>query len=90
MGRLKKEIEFYKNGVSLFNEKLTDYNGALNYFDKAIERNSRFLKAWIFKGLTLAALKRYEESILCYDNAIEIRSRNSWPWQNKGSVPNFL
>jgi tetratricopeptide (TPR) repeat protein len=82
MGRLKKEIIFYKNGISLFNE--VDYNSALNYFDKAIERNSRFLKAWIFKGLTLAALGRYEESISCYDTAIEIRSRNSWPWQNKG------
>jgi tetratricopeptide (TPR) repeat protein len=82
MARPKKENVFYKNGIGLFNE--ADYNGALQFFDQAIERNSRFFKAWIFKGLALAALNRYDESISCYDNAIEIRSYNSWSWQNKG------
>ncbi len=68
-------IEYFKQG---------DLKGALDYFGKATERNSRFSKAWIYKGLICYNLAKYDDSILCYDKAIEINPRNSWAWTNKG------
>lgn len=82
MGRLKKEIKLYKEGINAYNE--SNYMEALNCFQKSIDRNSKFFKAWVFKGLVLSLLGKYEESNFCYDKAIEIRAWNSWPWQNKG------
>ena len=82
MGRLKKEVKFYKAGIKAYNE--LNYIEALDCFQTSIGKNPDFFKAWVFKGLILSLLERYEESNLCYDNAIEIRAYNSWPWQNKG------
>ena len=82
MGRLKSEIKLYKNGLNAYNES-NDIE-ALDYFQKSIDKNQKFFKAWVFKGLILSLIGRYDESNLCYDQAIEIRSRNSWTWQNKG------
>ena len=62
----------------------SDYIEALNCFQKSIDKNQDFFKAWVFKGLVLSLLDRLEESNLCYDKSIEIRAWNSWPWQNKG------
>ena len=82
MGRLKNEIKLYKNGLTAYNK--SNYIEALDYFEKSIDKNQKFFKAWVFKGLILSLIGRYDESNLCYDKAIEIRSWNSWPWQNKG------
>ena len=39
---------------------------------------------WNDKGISLAALDRYEEAIACYDKALAIDPRNAKVWSNKG------
>lgn len=46
MGRLKKEIVLYKMGIEYFKEG--NLQGALDCFGKAVERNPRFSKGWIW------------------------------------------
>ncbi len=39
---------------------------------------------WYEKGLSLSYLKRYQEAIKCYDNAIELDPKNVDAWYRKG------
>jgi len=44
---------------------------------------SPFYRNWYFKGLTLFHLGRFEESIKCYDEAIELHPSNRFPFLDK-------
>ena len=39
---------------------------------------------WINKGISLAQLERYEESIACFDEAIRLNPEESMVWYVKG------
>ena len=53
-------------------------------FDKAIELQPDYTKAWINKGEILAQLKRYDEAVRAFDAAIEINPNLFEVWYNKG------
>jgi len=40
--------------------------------------------AWFNKGVSLSALGKQEESIKCYEKAIEINPNLAEAWKNKG------
>lgn len=82
MGRTRNEIIHYRKGLRYCYQG--NYFGALDCFSKAIDKNSDFSKALIFKGMVHFALGQYEESLLCYDDAIGINKGNSRAWCNKG------
>ena len=63
---------------------------ALSCYDKAIERDPKYVFAWINKGNSLDSLGRYEEALGCLDKAIELDSENAVAWNSKGnSLGNF-
>jgi tetratricopeptide (TPR) repeat protein len=82
MGRTKKELILYRMGIEYCNQG--NLFEALDSFSKALDRNSDFSKAFIFKGMVHFRLGQYDESISCYDGAIGINKGNSWAWCNKG------
>ena len=41
--------------------------------------------AWLYRGLALAKLGKYIESIHCYDIALQIDPNLAWAWNNKGN-----
>jgi len=41
---------------------------------------------WSNKGISLAALKRYEEALNCYDKALQIDPQSPVVWDNKGNA----
>ena len=45
----------------------------------------RYVDAWYNKGVSLNNLGRYEESIHCYDSALQLDSHNAAVWTNKGN-----
>jgi len=66
-------ITFYKKGLNLY--KQSEYRHSISYFEKAINKDSKFAKAWIFKGLALSALSSEDDAIKCFDKSIEINSK---------------
>lgn len=82
MGRTRKENIYYRKGIEYSNQG--NLFGALEYFSKAIGRNSDFSRALIFKGMIHFALGQYDESMDCYDRAIKVNRGNSWAWCTKG------
>ena len=53
-------------GVNL--GELERHEEAIECYDKAIELNPKYEKAWYNKGVNLERLERHAEAITCYDN----------------------
>ena len=53
------------------------YEEAIASYDKAIEIDPKYTKAWINKGNALRKLGRHEDAIVCYDRAIELDPKNT-------------
>jgi len=62
---------------------LNRYQEAIEALDLAISRNPEPYIWWNGKGIALAKLKRYDEAIAMYDQALE-RCSDSEVWYNKG------
>jgi len=69
--------EFYSKG---------SYELAENCYEKAIELDSNNISAWYLKGLTLAYLNKYSESIKAFDLAVRLAPKNVDVWINKGNA----
>jgi len=65
--------------------KLEDYEEALNSFKQAQGADARYNE-----GNTLAKLKKYEEAIAAYDEALELNSSMQDALDNKKSIEDFL
>lgn len=63
---------------------------AIACFDRALQINPRFERAWGLKGLVLGSLGRNDEALACADRALEINSRSWSAWSAKGGVLNHL
>ena len=75
---------FFNKGEALFT--IGNYEGALNYFNKALNIHNDNGDVWNNKGLTLEMLNRDDEAIMAYDNAINYDSDNDLYYCNKGTV----
>lgn len=51
----------------------TDPEKKIEYFDKVLALKPDFAGAWNLRGLEFVVLKRYEEAIVSFDKALEIR-----------------
>jgi tetratricopeptide (TPR) repeat protein len=81
MAEEMREVEFYNKGGSLYN--LGRYPEAITCYDKALEINPAYEKAWNNKGCNLAAMEKYDEAILCYDRALAIHPQDTLTLTNK-------
>lgn len=59
---------------------------AINYYDKAIQENPKFIDAWFNKGNALYSIKNFTEAIICYDHTIQLNPKYSEAWFNKGNT----
>jgi tetratricopeptide (TPR) repeat protein len=59
------------------------FDEAIKAFDKAIEINPQYEKAWTGKGTAFALLRDYDDAIRAYDKAIEIDPQSTMAWENK-------
>ncbi|NKQ38425.1 MAG: tetratricopeptide repeat protein, partial [Methanosarcinales archaeon] len=66
--------------------KLSKYDEALMFFNKAIEINPDDAEAWYNKGVVLGELNRPDEELKAYNKAIEIKPDDAEAWYNKGVV----
>ena len=59
------------------------YEKAIDFYNKAIEKNRYSWRAYNNKGLSCWKLGRYGDAISSFDKAIEISNRQAEPWINK-------
>ncbi|MFA6026509.1 MAG: tetratricopeptide repeat protein, partial [Ignavibacteriaceae bacterium] len=67
-----KAEEYLKTGFA--KGKISDHNGAIQNYSKAIEINPHFAKAYYLRGNAKVELSNYNGAIEDYNNAIEIDS----------------
>ena len=67
-------------GITLANLDRPGKEKALNFFDEAIRAKSRLPGSWMYRGITLAALNRFQEAVASYDRAIEIQPDYEDAW----------
>ncbi|MDE1819127.1 MAG: DnaJ domain-containing protein, partial [Thaumarchaeota archaeon] len=48
------------------------YEEAISFYDKALERLPRYANAWLKKGDALYHLKRHEDALVCYGKVLQI------------------
>ena len=74
--------DHYNKGQELINEK--KYEEAVNYFEKAVEIDPNYVKAYFKIGWCEDTLKKYEEAIRDCDKAIELDLENDSAYSTRG------
>jgi tetratricopeptide (TPR) repeat protein len=74
-------VALNNKGVSL--GKLSNYTGAIQYFDKALAIDPNFAAALVNKGFALSLFKKYQEAIIYFDKALQIDPNNAIALQAK-------
>ena len=85
----KSELYWINEGKKQWyigNQDLESGLKAIEYFDKAIEKNPKSFIAWIYKGCIFKKLNYPEKAIVCYDNAISLKQDFIASWYNKGML----
>ena len=61
-----------------------NYEEAIVFYDKALDRLPRYENAWLKKGDALSRLKRHEEALDCYEKVLQINPESTDAWNLKG------
>ena len=72
LGRSEEAAECHVALARYYND-----NGAIKWYDKALEINPKNQAAWYNKGVSLQNLGHFEEAIKCYDKALQITPNDS-------------
>lgn len=81
-GAKANKENYLRLGLAAQNEE--NLEKAIDYYNKAIEIDSKYAKAWTNRGLALSDLAKYEEALRSYDKAIEIDPKYARAWSNRG------
>ena len=68
----KKALKNYKAAESAF--KLFEFASALDYLQKAVDKDDDFIEAWLLMGDVYTELKQAQEAIHAFKQAIQIDS----------------
>ena len=74
--------QWNEKGMERYNRK--DYQGAIEYFRKAIELDHKYASPWNNMGSAYGYLGNYNKEIECYRKAIELDPKYATPWSNMG------
>ncbi|HID28267.1 MAG TPA: tetratricopeptide repeat protein [Methanosarcinales archaeon] len=55
-------------------------------FDKSLEINPEYARAWLEKGIALLYLNKLNDAMLCFDKSLEINKEYIEAWIGKGFV----
>ncbi len=66
------------------------YEEALQDFQRVLELNPLYARAWYSKGATLGKLKRGDEALAAYEEAIRLDPHYVAAWNNKGDMLDAL
>jgi tetratricopeptide (TPR) repeat protein len=80
----------YWNNKGIAHHYLQQYDEAINCFDKAIELDPNFYKAFHNKGLSLRNIGNYHEALRSIEKSITIKPQYYLAWNSKGLVLNDL
>lgn len=80
----QSSVNWICQGKQLYNEG--NYQGALNSFENALERDPSNSLALKCKGWTLQTMGRFEDAIESYENAINMDPKDYYAWINKGGA----
>lgn len=64
----------YKEGFELFEKK--HYKEAIPHFDKALEANKNYVKAYVFRGMSYYMLEDHAKAIADLNKAIQMDPEN--------------
>ncbi|MGC1121712.1 MAG: tetratricopeptide repeat protein, partial [Candidatus Methanofastidiosia archaeon] len=73
--------EYVRGKIELLNER---WKEAAEHFQKVLELERDFPKAWQYKGLAMDEMGKYQEALECYSRALEINPEDEDAWFNKG------
>jgi len=65
---------------------LSNYEGALESYLKALELDPTYAWAWNGKGLAMAGLSRWQEAVTAYEQAVRYNMNDLWFWNNYGEA----
>lgn len=82
--RLDDAKKFFNAGYGKYNSG--DYAGALDDFNKAIEINSNYIKAYNNRGMAKDALNDEVGAIADYTKAIELNPQYQFGYYNRGNA----
>jgi len=84
VSKFKEDLGSFGLGYVFALQKMNEE--ALAAFEKAIELNPQYYKAWYNKGVMLVNLNRYEHALAAFEKAIELNPQYSEAWNNKGGM----
>jgi len=71
-----------------FLNDLGNHTGAIQYYDKALAVDPKYVNALDNKGVALDGLANYTEAIQYYDKALAVDPNNAAALNNKGNALN--
>ncbi|WP_341525864.1 tetratricopeptide repeat protein [Nostoc sp. UHCC 0302] len=80
--------DYYKQGHAAY--KIRDYEQAIEYFGKAIEKNPTYAKAHVNLGNARYNLKDYEGALNDYSEALRLNPSEVKAYVNRGNARNML
>lgn len=83
--KLNPDVEAYNNRGAL-KCLISNYNGAIDDFDKAIELDSNYASAYNNKAYTLMQIGELNKALDCVNESLAIDSNNFAYWDTKGEV----
>jgi len=75
-------MQWNEKGMERYNRK--DYQGAIEYFRKAIELDPKFANPWNNMGVAYGDWGDYNKEIECCRKAIELDPKHAYSWNNMG------
>ncbi|WP_236139498.1 tetratricopeptide repeat protein [Mongoliitalea daihaiensis] len=76
--------ELFQEGIRHLEE--SDYQKAITYFDRAIDKQADFTSALNAKGIALIQLAQYDRAIETLNRSIKIDSLSYKPYYNRGNA----
>ncbi|MDE1818728.1 MAG: tetratricopeptide repeat protein [Thaumarchaeota archaeon] len=90
-GRIIQKFDdiYPEDAVSSYNQAQTlatkhQYEEAIVFYDKALERLPRYANAWLKKGDALDHLKRHADALYCYGKVLQINPESVDAWTLQG------
>jgi len=102
-GKFQETIEFFDFMLELepdevsykFNKlaplsKMKKYEDVVTLAGEIAEQNPDFLPAWMVKGISLLALRRHEEALKCFDQAVKLDPANNEALNMRAKIQHYL